>query len=299
MKASFLRKFTLKEEILNLLSIFSCFLLFIIGIWTIEKGINLFTIIVSTFFFFTHQKLTSEWLHEAAHWGICSSKHLNDRIANIFLAPFFLVSIKSYRFGHFEHHKQTEYFNGIDAETSNYIINSNTNPFYLLLRTFTGSALVYSLFDVLSKNYIIGKVLDTKTKKEFISIFTTLIILPLFTFVLINNIHLISALSLYSITFLCFYTPFTFNRTLEQHGGSIHNLFMYLKFCMDKKKFIVKHNIDQAINLTGPSNNDRNHPDNFFSKFFLATDVMRFHETHHKYPNLTFRQCKSIAFVNH
>ena len=104
------RRISPKEELLNFISIFTCFSLFILGIYIFEKSNSYLVILLVSFIFFSHQKLTSEWLHEASHWGICNSKKLNDQIANIFLTPFWLVSIKSYRTNHFNHHKKEKFF---------------------------------------------------------------------------------------------------------------------------------------------------------------------------------------------
>jgi fatty acid desaturase len=64
-----------------------------------------------------HQRLLSEWFHEATHWNLVPDRNWNDRLANLLMGTFNGSRVEDNRSGHFRHHALSEFFTPDDPDT--------------------------------------------------------------------------------------------------------------------------------------------------------------------------------------
>lgn len=64
-----------------------------------------------------HQRATSEWIHESAHFNLIRNKKINDLFTDWFLGFLFFNDIRAHRSSHFEHHRQAHFLNPNDPDT--------------------------------------------------------------------------------------------------------------------------------------------------------------------------------------
>jgi hypothetical protein len=64
-----------------------------------------------------HQRMLSEWFHEATHWNLVPDRAWNDRLGDILIGSFNGVRVRANRPGHFRHHAAAEFFTPDDPDT--------------------------------------------------------------------------------------------------------------------------------------------------------------------------------------
>lgn len=64
-----------------------------------------------------HQRLLSEWFHEATHWNLLPDRAWNDRLGNLLMGTFNGTRVSNNRSGHFRHHAVSEFFTADDPDT--------------------------------------------------------------------------------------------------------------------------------------------------------------------------------------
>lgn len=232
---------------------------------------------------YLHQKEISEWLHEAAHFSLHANKLTNDRFSNLFLAPFFGVSTSSYRLLHFKHHSNSVYFTPTDPETFSHGFSTQSGFLASLLKSAVGYSIIetYISFLVTSITPLTTlKFCPSSLFKRLVPAFCVLTFWILL-FIFLSNLKNLPPLLLipaaYATSFLTAYSVFSRVRILAQHS---------LPFWKGQEF------------VTGPSQISRSSGSSIFSRVFLASDVMRFHHEHHAYPNLPYRQLRSINSKN-
>ena len=85
-----------------------------------------------------HQRLLSEWFHEATHWNLLPDRRWNDRVADLLIGPFNGTRVQSNRPGHFQHHAAQAYFLPEDPDTAKAAATSRRELRQGLLRDLTG-----------------------------------------------------------------------------------------------------------------------------------------------------------------
>ena len=221
-----------------------------------------------------HQHFLSEWLHEATHWNLLRNKFYNDIIANILIGIPFGISVNIQRPNHFAHHKVDIFLNHEDIESSNYIIKEKQQ----LLEN-----ILFSLIGVTALNYFFknmkGSSKSIKFKPGTKSIFLgknwlkVLLIfhVPFFLFLLINNYAY--SYIIYYITLITIYPLFAMMRYWGQHAEVT----------------------GKGIASAWDANCSRTNYGGILEFLFFNSPIMKFHNEHHKYPNLPFRSLKKIA----
>ncbi len=74
-----------------------------------------------------HQRILSEWFHEATHWNLLPSRRWNDWSANLLIGSFNGTRVSSNRPGHFRHHAVPEFFTPDDPDTRSAAAGSRTD----------------------------------------------------------------------------------------------------------------------------------------------------------------------------
>ncbi len=85
-----------------------------------------------------HQRMLSEWFHEATHWNLLPDRRWNDRLADLLIGPFNGTRVQSNRPGHFQHHAARAYFVPEDPDTDKAAATTRRELRQGLLRDLTG-----------------------------------------------------------------------------------------------------------------------------------------------------------------
>ncbi len=85
-----------------------------------------------------HQRMLSEWFHEATHWNLLPDRRWNDRVADLLIGPFNGTRVQSNRPGHFQHHAVREYFVPEDPDTAKAAATTRRELRQGLFRDLTG-----------------------------------------------------------------------------------------------------------------------------------------------------------------
>jgi fatty acid desaturase len=64
-----------------------------------------------------HQRILSEWFHEATHWNIVADRIWSDWLSDLLIGPFNGTRVMSNRPNHFRHHAATVFFTPDDPDT--------------------------------------------------------------------------------------------------------------------------------------------------------------------------------------
>ena len=98
-----------------------------------------------------HQRLLSEWFHEATHWNLLPDRRWNDRVADLLIGPFNGTRVQSNRPGHFQHHAAREYFVPEDPDTDKAAATTRRELRQGLLRDLTGQTALSAFFRAASR----------------------------------------------------------------------------------------------------------------------------------------------------
>jgi fatty acid desaturase len=87
-----------------------------------------------------HQRILSEWFHEATHWNLVPSRDWNDRLSDLLLGTFNGTRVKSNRPGHFRHHAASEFFTPEDPDTRGCAAATRSDLLRGLLKDLSGAS---------------------------------------------------------------------------------------------------------------------------------------------------------------
>jgi fatty acid desaturase len=85
-----------------------------------------------------HQRMLSEWFHEATHWNLLPDRTWNDRLCDLLIGPFNGTRVRSNRPGHFRHHAAREFFVPEDPDTAKAAATTRRELWAGVLRDLTG-----------------------------------------------------------------------------------------------------------------------------------------------------------------
>jgi len=85
-----------------------------------------------------HQRMLSEWFHEATHWNLLPDRAWNDRVCDLLIGPFNGTRVRSNRPGHFRHHAAREFFVPDDPDTAKAAATTRRELWSGVLRDLTG-----------------------------------------------------------------------------------------------------------------------------------------------------------------
>lgn len=93
-----------------------------------------------------HQRLLSEWFHEATHWHLLPHRVWNDRVADLLIGPFNGTRVQANRRGHFRHHAAPAFFLPADPDTGKAGATTRQELWRGLARDLTGRTALSAFF---------------------------------------------------------------------------------------------------------------------------------------------------------
>jgi fatty acid desaturase len=219
-----------------------------------------------------HQRMMSEWLHEASHWNLLDNKTLNDVVANILILPFLGMPIQVYRKQHFRHHGLTAYFQDGDPDTIYHLVRTTRELAAHVLGSLTGVNSLKLYFSFLGS----GSNEERDTASDSGNVRGWFIAVGVFHLLAFYYTILLSTVYIYPLYYGVLLTIYPLFQTLRAWGQHA---------CIES---------DGTAWLVG-SKISRSMYGGFVEFLFFNSDVMSFHFEHHAWPALPFRQLKSCA----
>jgi len=215
-----------------------------------------------------HQRMMSEWMHEASHWNILKWRKANDLAANTLIFPFLGVTTELNRTHHFKHHNNTHFFVAGDPDTESHIVETKKQFWHHVFSSLMGKAAFKMFFTWLR----IGQKTDQKKNSQALK------------YIALGITH--SVLFAYSIqTGYWYIYPFYFGVLI-----TIYPIFQTFRAwgqhaCVrsDGTAFLTNSTISRSMY------------GGLVEKLFFNSAVMAYHYEHHKWPGLPFRQLSRIA----
>ena len=216
-----------------------------------------------------HQRILSEWFHEAVHWNIVSNKKWSDRLANLLTGPFNGVRIKSARKKHFQHHRVESFFMGDDPDTCAAAVINKRELLLGLLRDVSGMTAIEAFLSV-SAN-------DASKSKEsmFIGIFwlAYLLVIHGSLFYITVSAGYYDVYPIYFVTLISLY-PIA------------NRLRLYLQHATVR---------DDGTLLIVGSKVSRTYSGGLFSQIFIQSPMIMYHHEHHAFPALPYRALRAMV----
>ena len=218
-----------------------------------------------------HQRLVSEWIHEASHFNLYNDKKINDFLSDLLLGFIFATPIKSYRVNHLKHHITKDYFSNEDIELRVLHFESGKSLCIALIKDLL-CLNALNMF-IRSKNY--GKELGLEVAKLILLVrkYRVVILSQTTLLVLVVLSNQLPLLCIYYFTLLSIYPMVNRIRTYGQHVC----LFAPRGFCLagsQVSRTIFASRIEQVL---------------------ICSPVIMFHHEHHLYPSLPYRTLRKIA----
>ena len=227
-------------------------------------------ILVTPFVCLIHQRILSEWYHEATHYNLVNQKRLNDPLADLLMSFFLGPSIAANRARHFRHHAAQVYFVDDDPETALYTASSRSDLVRGFARDLTGLTALRAFRDVVGSG--------SKRKETSGYVAYWFFVLLAGHGILFAATILLGAPEVYFFyygTLLTLYTALNRLRTYGQHA------------------IVVE---EGAVAVASPVS--RTIFGNAIEWIVLNTAVMKYHHEHHAFPNLPYRALAGLAAEN-
>jgi fatty acid desaturase len=216
-----------------------------------------------------HQRLLSEWFHEATHWNLFPNRRWNDWLQQVLIGPFNGTRVQTHRLGHFRHHAATEYFVSGDPDTAMSAANTRSELAWGVVRDLSG---VNALATFLKKNQDDSESGPSFGSREFWWILTLLLVHgTLFAATLLTGHY--AVYPLYFGSLLTLYPLVNRIRIYGQHAA---------------------FRSDGSIYLNGSSASRSFHA-GLFEQLVLNSPMIMYHCEHHAHPNLPYRALRHIS----
>lgn len=214
-------------------------------------------IIIKIIFDLFALKILSELIHEGTHYNFINKKY-NDIALNIFAFPYFFSGMSEHRKSHYKHHSSDKFLVETDPDTNSSIIKeiSYKNLFSKFSLDFLGVSALKIFFN---------RKASTKVSKWQL-IWNIFYVSTMFTVAHLMNNDI--SIIIFIIVILCIYPIFFRLRNYVQHFDFVSN--------------------------SAYGTNTSNNSSGLIFNFFIASDIMRFHHLHHKYPGYDFRALRMM-----
>jgi len=209
----------------------------------------------------------SEWVHESAHFNILINKKINDLFTNFFISVIFGLNIADHRHSHFIHHKLTEFFNENDPDTGFLMVKTKRQLKLSLLQDILGITALKMFY---------GR---SKLKKPIIKRnLNILFFVYLFCFhtTIMYVLYIKGLWQYYVIYYTTLGTIYPFVNRIRVYGQHIE---------IDKN----------GIGNLESSSTSRSIKGGFFYKLFFTSDLMTYHNEHHKKASIPYRGLRKMC----
>jgi fatty acid desaturase len=206
-------------------------------------------------------RFLSELIHEGTHYNFTNKKY-NDAILNIFAFPYFFSGMSEHRKGHYKHHASNKFLVETDPDTNTSIIKDFKIK-KLLTKFFIDISGVTALRIFLKRK-------ANTNYSKYQSFWNIFYITTLFIVAHLRDND--KSILIFIIVILCIYPIFFRLRNYVQHFDFTTN--------------------------NAYSTNVSNNSTGLIFKIFIASDIMRFHYLHHKYPGYDFRTLRAMYGSN-
>jgi fatty acid desaturase len=220
-----------------------------------------------------HHRELNDWAHEACHWNLVPNRKLNDFLGHILASFWFGVQLTDLRRSHFIHHRTKTFFESGDPETGGLIINSRRELMWGIAQDLTGYSAI--------KHYL-GFMLDrTRAQGAAHQEQQSGVPWPMFRVVLMHGIIFAGLIWLgrWDIYVIYYGTLATVYRLSHR----IRIYAQHLNILDDESGTCENSVVSRTVRC------------NLLSKLIYASDVMLYHNEHHKQPGLPYRAIRHIC----
>ncbi len=214
-----------------------------------------------------HQRMLSEWYHEATHYNFVTWKAWNDPIADAFMSFFLGPSVAANRTRHFRHHAADIYFVDDDPETAIYTAQSRADLVKGFARDLSGLTALRAFKDVARPKK------DAKRATGYLK----------FWFLILLAGHAIG---------FCLTVLAGFPEVYFFYYGALLTLYAAL----NRLRTYGQHAIVLDTGTTAVASPvSRTIFGNVWEWLVLNTPVMKYHHEHHAHPHLPYRALATMA----
>ncbi len=216
-----------------------------------------------------HQRILSEWFHEATHWNIAPDRVWSDRIGDLLIGPFNGTRVKSNRSGHFKHHGETEFFTVDDPDTASSMAATRGELIRGILKDLSGQTAIQTFLRV-------SRAGDRRGWRDTLS--------KLVWMIWLAAIHSLGLFATFSTGRYEIY-PIYFLTLLSLYP--VGNRFrLYLQHAWIRE--------DGTICLV-ESGASRTYFGGLLTQLFLSSPMIMYHHEHHAWPGLPYRALRAMA----
>ena len=216
-----------------------------------------------------HQRILSEWFHEATHWNIVPDRTWSDWIGDPLIGSFNGTRAKSNRPGHFKHHAATEFFTPDDPDTRSSAASNREELVRGILRDLSGRTAIEAFLNALGA----GAEKAGEARFGNIAWFVWLIGVHGLGVYLTVSAGYYEIYPIYFLTLLTLYPVANRFRLYVQHASIREDGTIYL--------------VDSGASRT--------YPGGLFTQFFLISPMIMYHYEHHAWPSLPYRALRAMV----
>ena len=220
-----------------------------------------------------HQRELNDWAHEACHWNLVPSRRWNDRLGHALASFWFGVRLLDLRRSHFLHHQTETFFEPGDPETGGLTITSRRELVGGILEDLSGiSALkhyVAFLFDP-------SRGRGSAKKGGGKAVPWPMLRVVSLHLVIFAGLIWVGRWDVYVIYYGTMMTVYRLSHRIRIYAQHLHIPDSGVGTCHDS---VVARTVRA----------------NWLSKMIFASDVMLYHNEHHKHPELPYRALRKIC----
>jgi fatty acid desaturase len=216
-----------------------------------------------------HQRILSEWFHEATHWNIVADRTLSDWLADLLIGTFNGTRVKSNRPGHFKHHAATVFFTPDDPDTRSSAAMNRDELVRGVIRDLSGRTAMGAFFTALDA----GADKAGRTGFGNIGWFIWLVAAHALGFLITVSAGYYEIYPIYFLTLLTLYPVANRFRLYVQHAWIREDGTIYLV----------------------ESGASRTYLGGLFTQLFLISPMIMYHYEHHARPSLPYRALRAMV----
>jgi fatty acid desaturase len=216
-----------------------------------------------------HQRILSEWFHEATHWNIVPDRTWSDWIGDLLIGSFNGTRAKSNRPGHFKHHAATQFFTLDDPDTRSSAASNREELVRGILRDLSGRTAIEAFLGALDT----GAEKAGEARFGNIAWFIWLVAVHGLGVYLTVSAGYYEIYPIYFLTLLTLYPVANRFRLYVQHAWIREDGTIYLV----------------------ESGASRTYLGGLVTQLFLISPMIMYHYEHHAWPSLPYRALRAMV----